>query len=916
MIINKIHIISFAGLKDKIIDLTDGINLIYGENEKGKSTIQNFIRIWLYGMSSKRSKDIKNNDRVRYMPIDGDKIRGELYVFHNGRKYIIRRSFGTTKKEDIAEVLDAESGEVVLNIPNDEPGKYFFNVNSSTFVKTLFIGQLGVSISKDKEEEIIDKAANLLGSGEEKVSVQKALEKLEVIKKSLTTSRKTGELDLLRNKYNSLIEERYEGYKLSEDNIEKEQRLINLKEKREELRKELKNLDIYKKYMKKIKLQKEYEEITEYLKKREELIKKERYIEESISSKNGVIDEGLLNDIKDENSLYLSILDMYKEAEEKLINSKEMYIIKKNEFKDIFFIDDLSIEDKNKFIKSVMEQETLNEKIKSHDSLIDDINTIKNYIQKKKEFIGSSIKFNEIREEVGNLLEKYEDKLKELKFKVEHYSHSSKDENISNKIDNRYKYINIFIAIVSILLTLTITIIKNNLLLIIPLFSLLIFLIFKFITLKIAKKSTGKLNSNIVSIDKLEEAINEIEKEIFRYTKVVGATSYEDFIRKLKLFDEFTLYEEKQNIKINEKEIQLSLIDIKAIKNNYRINDEYINYILDLAQTSDVNQVICMLSEYEKVSKEILSIKIDIEKEEESIKKLEKELAIREKRIREKLEFIGLENIDLFNLEEKLLNIKEKISQRHEIIRSLKSIEETYKALTKDKDIETIKEDLKDIINENINYTYSSEEEIDKQVSLKSNELIEVEKTIKDVENDINNRFIGKRSIPQIEEDIEEVKENINKLEIKLKAIELAIEKMNEALREVRGNFGNILNSNVRSYFKELTAENYDDVMVSDSYEMKVRKGVEVLPGAILSNGANDQLYLSLRLAFIYMIYKDIEFPVILDDAFIQYDDNRTEKAIDLIVRCNFKQLIIFTCQIREESILINKNIESNYIYL
>ncbi|WP_322382668.1 hypothetical protein, partial [Clostridium perfringens] len=121
-------------------------------------------------------------------------------------------------------------------------------------------------------------------------------------------------------------------------------------------------------------------EITEYLKKREELIKKERYIEESISSKNGVIDEGLLNDIKDENTLYLSILDMYKEAEEKLINSKEIYMIKKTEFKDIFFIDDLSSEDKNKFIKSVMEQETLNEKIESHDSLVDDINIIKNDI--------------------------------------------------------------------------------------------------------------------------------------------------------------------------------------------------------------------------------------------------------------------------------------------------------------------------------------------------------------------------------------------------------------------------------------------------------------------------------------------------------------------------------------------------------
>ncbi|WP_051993157.1 ATP-binding protein [Clostridium sartagoforme] len=73
MIISKIHIISFAGLKNKILELEDGINIIYGENEKGKSTIQNFIRIWLYGMNSKRSKDIKNNDRIRFMPIDGEK---------------------------------------------------------------------------------------------------------------------------------------------------------------------------------------------------------------------------------------------------------------------------------------------------------------------------------------------------------------------------------------------------------------------------------------------------------------------------------------------------------------------------------------------------------------------------------------------------------------------------------------------------------------------------------------------------------------------------------------------------------------------------------------------------------------------------------------------------------------------------
>ena len=208
MIINKINIISFAGLKDTVINLEDKINLIYGENEKGKSTIQNFIRIWLYGMSSKRTKDLKNNDRVRFAPIDGEKIRGELYVTHNNREYIIRRSFGSTKKEDTSEILDSETGESVTEIPKDEPGKYFFNVNASTFFKTLFINQLGVAISKDKEEEIIDKAANLLDDDSNNISAQKSLEKLESIKKSITTVRKTGELDILRNRLNELNQEK------------------------------------------------------------------------------------------------------------------------------------------------------------------------------------------------------------------------------------------------------------------------------------------------------------------------------------------------------------------------------------------------------------------------------------------------------------------------------------------------------------------------------------------------------------------------------------------------------------------------------------------------------------------------------------------------------------------------------------
>ena len=100
MIIKKINIIAFGGLKNKVLELNEGINIIYGENEAGKSTIQSFIKVWLYGFSSYRGKDYRNNERLRYSPINGDKISGELYIEHKNKEYIIKRVFGKTKKEE------------------------------------------------------------------------------------------------------------------------------------------------------------------------------------------------------------------------------------------------------------------------------------------------------------------------------------------------------------------------------------------------------------------------------------------------------------------------------------------------------------------------------------------------------------------------------------------------------------------------------------------------------------------------------------------------------------------------------------------------------------------------------------------------------------------------------------------------
>ena len=65
MKINDLKINSYGKLKNKDITLKNGINVIYGENERGKSTLLNSIVNLLYGTSkNKRGKDISDYEFV------------------------------------------------------------------------------------------------------------------------------------------------------------------------------------------------------------------------------------------------------------------------------------------------------------------------------------------------------------------------------------------------------------------------------------------------------------------------------------------------------------------------------------------------------------------------------------------------------------------------------------------------------------------------------------------------------------------------------------------------------------------------------------------------------------------------------------------------------------------------------------
>ncbi|MGL5244639.1 MAG: ATP-binding protein, partial [Sarcina sp.] len=359
MIIKRLNINNFGSIKNKILDFKPGFNIIYGENETGKSTIQAFIKVFLYGMNNKKGRSIKNNDRLKYTPFRDGRGSGELYVEYYNTDIIIKRNFGNSKKEDMSSIINNITGESIEYILKDEPGKNLLGLNYESFNNTLFISQLGLPLNSSKDDEVINKIINILQSGEENVSYNKVKLNLESMKKEITTSRQGGELDLLNEKFHGLTNEKYKKLALNKENLNKELTLIDLKNKSNNIKEEIENLEIGKKYLKKLNLEKDYEDIKSYLNKVEILKKKKQLIDSEFSQNKIEINEEFLIDIKEKTMEYFKAMDFYNEQLVDIHDLDRIIISKKEELKNHSYFGELPEDIEEKALKLMIEKETL-----------------------------------------------------------------------------------------------------------------------------------------------------------------------------------------------------------------------------------------------------------------------------------------------------------------------------------------------------------------------------------------------------------------------------------------------------------------------------------------------------------------------------------------------------------------------------
>lgn len=173
---NHLKINGFGKLVQKEIELTPGINVIYGENESGKSSLLKCLTAMLYGLAkTKNGKSIP--DIERYKPWKTEEFSASLkYTLDNGENFEVYREF----KKKNPSIYNAEKEDISKAFKeNKTKGIAFFEeqtgIEEETYLNTAIIEQEGVKLAQASQNSIIQKISNKVSSGDDNVSYKKTL---------------------------------------------------------------------------------------------------------------------------------------------------------------------------------------------------------------------------------------------------------------------------------------------------------------------------------------------------------------------------------------------------------------------------------------------------------------------------------------------------------------------------------------------------------------------------------------------------------------------------------------------------------------------------------------------------------------------------------------------------------------------
>ena len=224
---------TFGKLQDQTLSLKPGLNCIYAPNESGKSTWSHFLRIMLYGLSTRERGDLA--DKNRFAPWSGAAMRGQLQVTDGDGTSLTLSRDTRRANAPMGQFACTYTGTAtaVPGIDGQNAGETLLGVPREVFERSAFIRQSALAVDSDTELE--RRIAALITTGEEDVSYTEVQERLKKQLNRRRSNRANGQIPALEREIAELESQQAHRNSLTRQAAAAQQQLDSLTRQAEEL---------------------------------------------------------------------------------------------------------------------------------------------------------------------------------------------------------------------------------------------------------------------------------------------------------------------------------------------------------------------------------------------------------------------------------------------------------------------------------------------------------------------------------------------------------------------------------------------------------------------------------------------------------------------------------------------------------
>ena len=181
MVIKRLTIRNFGKIHNRTMELSPGINVLYGENESGKTTFHTFIKSMLYGITRQRGRAAKNDVYATYEPWENPADYGGILWFDcKGESYRLTRNF---YKENPSGELLCETSGALCSGDRETLQRVFGDVSEVVYDNTVSVGQLKSVTGQDLVRELQNYMASYQGAGDSAIDLGRAAQMLKMSRK-------------------------------------------------------------------------------------------------------------------------------------------------------------------------------------------------------------------------------------------------------------------------------------------------------------------------------------------------------------------------------------------------------------------------------------------------------------------------------------------------------------------------------------------------------------------------------------------------------------------------------------------------------------------------------------------------------------------------------------------------------------